>query len=314
LTQAPKGRGTQSGFDARHIETFLEMLSAERGAAPNTLAAYRRDLFDFATVATGRGRCLDNVTAEDIRAYMVGLSDAGMAASTAARRLSAIRQLFRFMYAEGVRTDDPSGAIASPKQGRLLPSVLGEKEVGLLLDAARRQADEGSPKGRRLVALMEVLYATGLRVSELVSLPLGAALGDPRFLSVRGKGGRERLVPLGQPARDALASYLQVRRLLPGADTSRWLFLSRGKLGHLTRHRFAQILKELAVDAGIDRTSVSPHALRHAFASHLLAHGADLRAVQQMLGHADISTTQIYTHVLEARKQALVRDHHPLAQ
>lgn len=304
---------TKSATDARHIDTFLEMLSAERGAAVNTLAAYRRDLNDFSGALSVRGRSLGMATADDVRAYMTGLSSAGMAASTAARRLSAIRQLFRFLYAEGVRGDDPSGAIESPRQSRYLPSVLGEKEVGLLLAAARERAADDAPKGHRLVALMEVLYATGLRVSELVSLPLAAALGDPRFLTVRGKGGRERLVPLSQPARDALIAYLRVRTQLPNAEQSRWLFPSRGRQGHLTRHRFAQILKDLACDVGIDRTAVSPHVLRHAFASHLLAHGADLRAVQQMLGHADISTTQIYTHVLEERKQALVRDHHPLA-
>ena len=245
---------------------------------------------------------------------MARLSDLGMAASTAARRLSAIRQLFRFLYAENLRSDDPTSAVASPKQGRRLPTVLGEGEVDLLLSVAHQMARDGDPKAVRLATLMEVLYATGLRVSELVSLPLSAAQGDPRFLTVRGKGGRERLIPLNQPARDALADYLQVRKQLPGADQSRWLFLSRGRLGHLTRHRFAQILKELAVDAGIDRNAVSPHVLRHAFASHLLAHGADLRAVQQMLGHADISSTQIYTHVLEERKQALVRNHHPMAE
>lgn len=301
------------GADARHRETFLEMLSAERGAALNTLDAYRRDLNDFSGHLSARGRSVETAAADDIRTYMTGLSKAGMAASTAARKLSAIRQLFRFLYAEGIRADDPSGAIESPRKNRYLPSILGEKQVERLLDAARGPPGNNAPKALRLVALMEVLYATGLRVTELVSLPLAAALGDPRFLTVRGKGGRERLVPLSQPSRDALIAYLQVRTRLPGAERSRWLFPSRGRLGHLTRHRFAQILKELAVEAGIDRAAVSPHVLRHAFASHLLAHGADLRAVQEMLGHADISTTQIYTHVLEQRKQDLVRDHHPLA-
>ncbi len=290
------------------------MLSAERGAAHNTLVAYRRDLDDFGAVVASRGRDLETATADDIRAYMAVLSDAGMAASTAARRLSAIRQLYRFLFAENIRTDDPTGAVVSPRRGRRLPKVPTEAEVDLLLATAHRGAADGRPRAVRLVVLMEVLYATGLRVSELVGLPLAAVLGDPRFLTVRGKGGRERLVPLNQPARDALSAYLRARPQFPGADRSRWLFLSRGRSGHLTRHRFAQILKELAVDAGLDRDAVSPHALRHAFASHLLAHGADLRAVQQMLGHADISTTQIYTHVLEERKQALVRDHHPLAQ
>ena len=303
-----------SGTNSRLVEMFLEMLSAERGAAQNTLAAYRRDLTDFAALVVSRGRDLETASADDIRAYMAGLSDAGMAAATAARRLSAIRQLFRFLFAENMRTDDPAGTVASPRQGRQLPKVLTEAEVELLLATAHRLAAGGQPKAVRLVVLMEVLYATGLRVSELVSLPLAAVLGDPRFLTVRGKGGRERLVPLSQPARDALNAYLRVRPEFAGADQSRWLFLSRGRSGHLTRHRFAQILKELAVDAGMDRNAVSPHALRHAFASHLLAHGADLRAVQQMLGHADISTTQIYTHVLEERKQALVRTHHPLAR
>lgn len=306
--------GQITGTNGRLVETFLEMLSAERGAAHNTLVAYRRDLGDFGAVVASRGRDLETATADDIRAYMAVLSDAGMAASTAARRLSAIRQLYRFLFAENIRADDPTGAVVSPRRGRRLPKVPTEAEVDLLLATAHRGAADGRPRAVRLVVLMEVLYATGLRVSELVGLPLAAVLGDPRFLTVRGKGGRERLVPLNQPARDALNAYLRARPQFPGADRSRWLFLSRGRSGHLTRHRFAQILKELAVDAGLDRDAVSPHALRHAFASHLLAHGADLRAVQQMLGHADISTTQIYTHVLEERKQALVRDHHPLAQ
>ncbi len=290
------------------------MLSAERGAAANTLAAYGRDLADFAAAIEAHGTTILGANADHIRAYMTHLSDVRMAASTAARRLSAIRQLYRFLLAENLRTDDPTGTLESPKQGQRLPSVLSEADVEGLLASTQARARKGNAKGLRLVALMEILYATGLRVSELVSLPLNAALGDPRFLMVRGKGGRERLVPLSEPARKALAAYLEVRSQNPDAEKSRWLFPSRGQLGHLTRHRFAQILKQLAVDAGLDRAVVSPHALRHAFASHLLAHGADLRAVQQMLGHADISTTQIYTHVLEARKQALVRIHHPLTQ
>jgi integrase/recombinase XerD len=234
-----------------------------------------------------------------------------MMPSTAARRLSALRQFFRFLYAEGLRADDPCGILDSPRRGRALPKILQEDEVDRLLAAA---AARPGPEGCRLNALVELCYATGMRVSELVGLPLAAVARDPRVLIVRGKGDKERMVPLGDSARRAIRSYLAARdRFVGKTDVSPWLFPGRAGQ-HLTRHRFAQLLKELAGEAGIDHRRVSPHVLRHAFASHLLHHGADLRAVQQMLGHADISTTQIYTHVLDERLRRLVAEHHPLAK
>jgi len=296
----------------RHIEAFLEMLSAERGAAANTLAAYRRDLERFAAFLGARGGDLLGAEPEAIRAYLSSLADQGLSAATSARRLSALRQFYRFLLAEGLRGDDPCNLIDSPRLPRPLPKVLSEAEVEELLAEARRV--EG-PGGARLVALLEVLYATGLRVSELVGLPRSALAHDRRLVIVRGKGGKERMVPLGEPAAAALEAYLELRpRFLPEGASSPWLFPSRGGSGHLTRRRLAQLLKELALGAGIDPGGVSPHVLRHAFGAHLLAHGADLRAVQQMLGHADIATTQIYTHVLDERLKALVREHHPLAR
>ncbi len=299
------------------IEAFLEMMAAERGAALNTLEAYRRDLSDFADFAARRGG-LKGADTEAIRAYLARLDDAGFAPRTAARRLSALKQFFRFMYADGMRADDPAASLEGPRRGRTLPKVLTVSEVDQLMQAAQaRRAVGESPRSVRLVALLEVIYATGLRVSELVKLPVSSARGDARVLLVKGKGGRERMVPLSPPAKAAMTEYLKVRpKFLQQAGTqgAAYLFPSRGKAGHLTRVRFFQLLDELAVEAGIDPRRVSPHVLRHAFASHLLNNGADLRSVQQMLGHADISTTQIYTHVLEERLQALVRDGHPLAK
>ena len=305
----------------RLIDAFLEMLSAERGAARNTLDAYERDLKDFNAFLTSRERAIDEATTRDVRDYLESLSTQGLSASTAARRLSALRQFHGFLFAEGIRKDDPCGSIEGPRRARPLPKTLTVGEVDALLAAARRAEDGRTHqeavlayKRARLVCLMEVLYATGLRVSELVGLPLSAVRGEERFLAVSGKGGRERLVPLSDAARAAIDAYLPLRSLRLGDHVSPWLFPSRGRQGHLTRHRFAQLLKDLAVSAGLDPTRVSPHTLRHAFASHLLANGADLRAVQQMLGHADISTTQIYTHVLDERLKELVQTHHPLAR
>ncbi|HJO71883.1 MAG: site-specific tyrosine recombinase XerD [Rhodospirillales bacterium] len=301
---------------SRHVETFLEMLAAERGAARNTLFAYRRDLQGFSEFARRRGQTAEGADTATIRAYLVDLSKSGMAPSTSARRLSTLRQFFRFLYAERVRGDDPCATMDSPRRGRTLPKYLSEEEVESLLDVARRR--QGA-EGARLLALLEVLYASGLRASELVGLPLSARSRDGFTLMVRGKGGKERLAPLSEPAIMALAEYDRVRRrFLPkgrgGTADSPWLFPSRSKEGHLTRARLGQLLKELAADAGIDRARVSPHVLRHSFASHLLARGADLRSLQQMLGHADISTTQIYTHVLDERLKALVNEAHPLAR
>lgn len=312
------GRASRRGRRAdtpRELETFLEMLVAERNAAANTEAAYRRDLVDFQAFLAKRGGSLATADGDAIRAYLARLAQAGMTARTAARRLSAIRQFYRFLVGEGRRSDDPTAAIDGPKLGRPLPKLLSEAEVARLIDAASRLS---GAEGRRLVAMAELLYATGLRVSELVSLPLAAVERDPRVLLVRGKGNKERIVPLSEPARDALAAYRKRRPEFLAGPAERkapspWLFPSRGASGHLTRVRVAQLLKRLAAEAGIEPRRVSPHVLRHAFATHLLDRGADLRSLQQMLGHADISTTQIYTHVAGERRQALVRDHHPLA-
>ncbi len=291
-------------------------MAAERGAALNTLESYRRDLEDFAAFSIARRQAPEAASGDVVRAYLTRLSRAGMAPSTSARRLSALRQFFRFVYGEGLRHDDPCATIDGPRRGRTLPKYLGEDEVEALLAAARQRP---GMDGMRLVALLEVLYASGLRVSELVGLPLSARSGDGRLLTVVGKGGKERMVPLSDPAVEAVDAYLNVRdRFLPARTqaptAARFLFPSRGKDGHLTRARFGQMLKELARESGLDARRVSPHVLRHSFASHLLAHGADLRALQQMLGHADIATTQIYTHVLESRLKALVENAHPLAR
>ncbi len=310
-----------SGSASHHIEAFLEMLSAERGAARNTLDAYQRDLRDFSGFLASRGKSVLEADTQDIRNYLEALNGQGLSAATAARRLSAIRQFHGFLYTDGLRKDDPCGAIEGPRRSRPLPKTLSVEEVDKLLAAARLVEDGRSQeetvrayKRARLVCLMEVLYATGLRVSELVGLPLSAAKGDGRFLTVSGKGGRERLVPLSETARRAIDDYLPLRVTRLGDGVSPWLYPSRGRQGHLTRHRFAQLLKDLASAAKLDVSRVSPHTLRHAFASHLLANGADLRAVQQMLGHADISTTQIYTHVLDGQLKSLVDEHHPLAK
>jgi integrase/recombinase XerD len=295
------------------IDLFLDMLSAERGAAANTIEAYRRDLGDFAESAS-----IATATSDDIRAYIASIAARGFAASSQARRLSAIRQLYRFLYAEGHRADDPAAALAGPKRSRPLPKVVTVDAVDRLLTTARDQAAaQGTASERlrhaRLFALLEVLYAAGLRVSELVALPLSAARRDVRMLVVRGKGGKERLVPLNTAAKDAMQAYLALREEA-GLEKSRWLFPSFGESGHLTRQHFARDLKALAAAAGLRADKMSPHVLRHAFASHLLQNGADLRSVQTLLGHADISTTQIYTHVLEDRLKSLVRDLHPLSE
>ncbi len=298
--------------DSSDIDGFLEMLVAERGAAANTVAAYRRDLQDFAEFLMGCGRSIRQANAADLREFLGKLAEAQLTPRTSARKLSALRQCFRYLLSEGKRSDDPSAVIDSPHQGRRLPKVMSEAEVERLLAAAHGWP---GPEGRRLTALVEILYASGLRVSELVGLTLRTFNRDRESLMVRGKGGKERIVPLGGPARQALADYLGVRdHFLPGGRPSPWLFPSTAAGGHLTRRRVGQLLKDLAGRAGIDPSKVSPHVLRHAFASHLLDHGADLRAVQVMLGHADISTTQIYTHILQERLKRLVYTHHPLAE
>ncbi|HLI21700.1 MAG TPA: site-specific tyrosine recombinase XerD [Stellaceae bacterium] len=293
---------------ARHVEAFLEMLAAERGAARLTIAAYRNDLDDLAR-ATGD---IAKADTDDLRRYLAALARAGIGARTAARRLSAFRQFFRFLVTDGVRRDDPTQAIDGPRLPRALPKHLAQSEVAALIGAARAQ--EGA-EGARLLAILELLYGAGLRVSELVALPLAAAKSDRPYLIVRGKGDKERLVPLGEPARAALAAYLEQRwHFLRDGKASRFLFPSRGRTGYLTRERCGQLLKKLALDAGLDPARLSPHVLRHAFASHLVENGADLRSVQEMLGHADIATTQIYTHVQSARLQRLVAERHPLGR
>jgi integrase/recombinase XerD len=289
-----------------HVETFLEMMLAERGASANTVAAYQRDLDDAGTFLTRRRVDLATAGSDDLRAYLVALTRRGVSASTSARRLSCLRQFFRFLYAEGARGDDPTSAIEAPRRGASIPKILSETEVDALMEAAR---GGDTPVALRRRALIELLYATGLRVSELIALPATAAAGDEAFLVVRGKGDKERLVPIGEAARDAVAAWRAVR-----PTGSPWLFPSRAEGGHLTRQAVGIMLKDLARETGIDAARVSPHVLRHAFASHLLAHGADLRSVQKLLGHADISTTQIYTHVLEERLKQAVAAHHPLAR
>jgi integrase/recombinase XerD len=311
--------GPQPGGGARHLDAFLEMLSAERGAALNTLDAYRRDLEDFLTVVKTRGRDASSAAPGDIVSYLQTLGARGLAASSQARKLSALRQFFRFLYGEGIRSDDPAASIESPKPAKPLPKVLSVRDVDELLKKAEQRAASARGtkrlKALRLHCLMEVLYASGLRVSELVSLPRSALSMGERVIMVRGKGGRERLVPLTRKAISTHAAYAQALVEAGGADAkSKWLFPSRAKQGHLTRQRFTQELKVLAREAGLNETSISPHVLRHAFASHLLERGADLKSVQQLLGHADISTTQIYTHVLEERLRTLVHEHHPLAR
>ena len=297
---------TSAPSSSFHAENFLEMLAAERGAAVNTIESYRRDLEALEEFLKRRGVTVLEADAEDLRAYLSAMNRQGLAPATSARRLSSLRQFYKFLFAERVRDDEPSAVLDSPRLGAPLPKYLSETEVEGLLEAAH--AVEG-PRGLRLAALLEVLYATGLRVSELVGLPVRAVRNDSGVLMVKGKGGKERMVPLSDPARDALEVYQATID-----KKSPWLFPAAGKTGHLTRAGFAQALKKLASEACIDPARVSPHVLRHSFASHLLAHGADLRSLQQMLGHADIATTQIYTHVLEERKKALVQKAHPLAK
>ncbi len=308
--------------DARLVALFLDMLAAERGAENNTLAAYGRDLADFTAYLAAAGRTAKSATTDDVRAYLGELARRGLRSATVARRLSAVRQLFRFLYAERLRRDDPAAVLEGPKRVRPLPRTLTLGEVDRLLHCAG-QCDPAAAlaerlRAARLACLVELLYATGLRVSELVALPVSAARRDARVIVVRGKGNKERLVPLNDAAKRARAQYLSLRGEAAaggsvGEARSKWLFPSFGDSGHLTRQHFARELKALAAAAGLHAAQVSPHVLRHAFASHLLHNGADLRVVQTLLGHADISTTQIYTHVLDERLKGLVRDLHPLA-
>ncbi len=290
----------------RHIEAFLEMLAAERGSARNTLVAYQADLEDFALFAGTRGHAPSRCDASALQAYMAGLQRLGLAARTASRRLSALRQFHRFLLREGVRDDDPTSLLDAPRLPRTLPKYLSEQEIEALFEAARQMSGH---RGTLALAALEILYATGLRVSELLALPRRALAGDAAVLLIRGKGGTERIVPLSQAAKQAAAAMVGQQDA-----TSRYLFHGRELRRPLTRQAFFLLLKHVALRAGLDPARVSPHVLRHSFASHLLAHGADLRSLQLLLGHSDIATTQIYTHVLAERLQQLVEAHHPLAR
>ncbi len=301
-----------------HIEAFLEMMSAERGAALNTLTSYQRDLDDLDAFLAGRGTSPLQASSSDLRAYIASLNNSGFAASSQARRLSSMRQFYKFLYAEGLRGDDPTAILDSPAKGRSLPKTMSEEDVTRLLERAATEADDPSPgqfSRLRMLALLELLYATGMRVSELVSLSARVLDQEGRFLIVKGKGNKERLVPLSRSAIEAMRRYGELRRTtVPNADGNPWLFPSSGKEGFLPRQVFARDLKALSARAGLRTAAISPHVMRHAFASHLLQNGADLRVVQELLGHSDISTTQIYTHVLEERLRHLVQTHHPLAK
>lgn len=308
------------------VDKFLDMLSAERGAALNTRHAYWRDLADVSLyLKSQRKSDVDKATTADLKSYLDHLSNkihvkgknkSQIAVRTVARRLSAMRQFYRFVVSENIRKDDPTTTIESPKQGRTLPKIMSETEVGQLIKTA---AGTGGADNMRLVCLLEMLYATGLRVSELVGLPMAAITEDAQFLTVDGKGGRERMVPLSEPAQKALKNYIAVRTQFISPDDkgiqAKWVFPSKtSEIGHLTRQRFAQLLKDLARAAEVDEDRVSPHVLRHAFATHLLARGADLRSVQKMLGHADIATTQIYTHMVGDKLKKTVEEKHPMAK
>jgi len=311
MTRA-KSSGRRQPGSLHLIEAFLDMMSAERGAGANTLAAYRRDLVDFSGQLGGKGGDPAKAGREDVRAFLAGLSGSGMAASTQARKLSALRQFYGFLYAEGMRSDDPTQTIAAPQARRPLPKILSGQDVEAMLQMA---AQDSSPEGLRLSLIVEMLYGGGLRVSELAGMSLAAVAGKGEFIRVTGKGQKERLSPLSPAARTALNAYLEVREnFVPKHDkNNRYLFASRGEDGFLTRRRFHQLLKGLALKSGIDPAKVSPHVLRHAFATHLVEGGADLRSVQTLLGHADIATTQIYTHVARDHLSRVMRSAHPLA-
>ncbi|GJE12479.1 MULTISPECIES: site-specific tyrosine recombinase XerD [Methylobacterium] len=309
---APVGGGGDLRSPRPEVADYLDMLAAERGAGINTVAAYRRDLDDYLGFLARAGIDLAEVDAGTLRAFLVDLETRGLKASSAARRLSCVRGFHKFLYAEGAAEADPSVAVSGPRKGRSLPKVLSIAEVDRLLTvvqaaASASESPSAGRRARRMVCLLELLYATGLRVSELVALPRAAGATRERYLFIKGKGGRERLVPLTEAARTAMAAHLAA---VP-EDTA-WLFPADSDSGHLTRQAFARDLKPVALQAGLRQDRVSPHVLRHAFASHLLQNGADLRIVQELLGHADISTTQIYTHVLDERLKAMVRDLHPL--
>ncbi len=301
------------------MEAFLEMLVVERGASDNTLVSYRLDLDDFNGFLRRRHVDPVEVTTTDIADYLSDLTARGFAASSQARKLSTLRQFYKFLYAEGIRADDPTGPVSGPRKAPVLPKILSEAEVDRLIETAHAacvepvESEAEHLRRLRIYTLVEVAYATGLRASELVALPAAALRSDLPVLIVRGKGDKERMVPLTERARLAMTNYLSARRMSGIAGDSRWLFASHGASGHFTRQALGRDLKALAIAAEIAPDRLSPHVLRHAFASHILQRGADLRVVQELLGHADISTTQIYTHVLEERLKAVVAQHHPLS-
>lgn len=321
MKRTKRARG--SSEDRALLESFLDMMSAERGASANTLAAYRRDLLDFAQDCAMAGRLLRSASRDEVRAHLASLAAAALKPSSQARKLSALRRFYAFLYSEGLRHDDPCGAVEAPRLSRPLPKILSAEEALRLLETAKAETLRTKSKkaeAARLLCIVEMLYASGMRASELVALPLASVLANERAVHVRGKGGRERLAPLGAAAREALKSYLAFREdFLPNSGkaspaAARYLFPSRGAEGHLTRRRCHQMLKGLAVKAGLEPDRLSPHVLRHAFATHLVEGGADLRSVQTLLGHADIATTQIYTHVAQDRLKRTVELAHPLAR
>jgi integrase/recombinase XerD len=306
-----------SDLSAAHAEAFLEMMSAERGAARNTLLSYEKDLDELRSFLMGRNVSMTSAGSTDLQAFLGHMAREGYKASSQARRLSAIRQFYKFLYAENIRDDDPSGILDAPKKARALPKTLSESETDRLIALAAEEAEAEGPhklERLRMLALLELCYATGMRVSELVSLPARVLAEEGRFLIIRGKGAKERLVPLTKAAIAAVAAYGAELRAVHGDKEFAYLFPANSATGYLPRQIFARDLKSLGARAGIRAAALSPHVIRHAFASHLLANGADLRVVQELLGHSDISTTQIYTHVLDEKLRQLVETHHPLAK
>lgn len=302
-----------------HVQLFLDMMSAEKNAAKNTIDAYGRDLDDYCHFLRRENTRAASASTQHVRSFIASCADSGMAATTISRKISAIKQFYRFLFLEGVRTDDPAARLKAPKKEARLPKFLSEEDVSALFATAQARIEGAtSPLGRlralRMLALLEVLYASGLRVSELLELPESAARQSHQLIAIRGKGGKERLVPLNDSARNAMMAYTSARAELGKFNDSPWLFPSFGKSGHVTRQAFARDLKDLGAQSGLKAEMLSPHVLRHAFATHLLNNGADLRTLQVLLGHADISTTQIYTHVLDERLKRLVQDHHPLSE
>ena len=317
MRNSGRARAPEAEREAALIDRFIEMMAAERGAAKNTLLAYRRDLADYGAFLASRKISLRRARQRDLSDHLAALEAAGVARASAARKLSAIRQFHKFLLGDGISGDNPAMFVERPRAARPLPKTISPENIAALIAAAEARiaaagTDMARLRGLRLRCLVELLYATGLRVSELVGLSRRAAQAEPHFIAIAGKGGRERLVPVSRQARQGMDRYLEI--LDASGHGGKWLYPSFGASGHLTRQHFALELKGLAAEAGLDKAAISPHVLRHGFASHLLAGGADLRSVQQMLGHADIATTQIYTHVQEERLKRAVETHHPLGK